>query len=188
MTPSEKEVCEMQKKWHWPLLGCGIAVFLAVAACLLWLFVPRQVNLQTQGLMIHSDGTTEVTDVQIVGSWKPVLFDDAKQEFTGTIRVAGLPWLNREDVTENKISFMRDGIMDASTNLLIGADFIRQKNLDLLGNLWIWTNHKMDGFIMIATEHGASTVTRIIVPAKSVEDAIALRDAWNIPESELNFQ
>ena len=177
----------MQKKWHWILLGFGIASFLAVAAFLLWLFLPRQVDVQTKGLLIHSDGTTEVTDVQILGSWKPVLFDDTQQEFTGTVRVAGLPWLNREDLTQNRIPFQNDVIVD--TPHLIGADFVRQQNtLDLLGNLWIWTNRKMDGFIMIATENGANAVTWVVVPAQSMEEAIALRDAWGIPETEFNWK
>lgn len=177
----------MRKKWHWVLLGCGIAIILAVMAFLLWLFVPRQIDINTQGLLIHSDGTTEVTNVQISGSWKPVLFDDAKQEFTGTLRVEELPWLNRDDMIQNTIPFQDDVIADSDN--LIGADFIRQQDtLDLLGNLWIWTNHDMDGFIMIATENGASTVTWVIVPAQSIEDAIALRDAWGLPDTEFHWE
>lgn len=177
----------MWKTLRWVLLGIGIAAVLAAAAFLLWLFVPRQVDINTQGLLIHSDGTTEVTNVQISGSWKPVLFDDTKQEFTGTLRVEGLDWLNRDDMTPNTIPFQDDVIADSDN--LIGADFIRQQDtLYLLGNLWIWTNHDMDGFIIIATENGASTVTWVIVPAQNIEDAIALRDAWGLPETEFNWE
>lgn len=177
----------MQKKWRWIIFSVCGAILLAGAAVLLWLFMPRQIDLNTQGLLIHSDGTTERTDVQITGTWLPTPFDKSDlRRFTGTIRVAGLPWLTGDRLAKNQISFSED-LWDAE--LLFGSDFIHETDsAAMLGNIWVLTTEKMDGFIMIATENGANNATWVVVPAQSIEDAIALRDLWGLPDTDFNWK
>lgn len=177
----------MQKKQLWLLIGVGILILLAAAAVILWCFLPRQINIQTQGLLIHSDGTTEISQVQISGTWQPTPFDDSDlRRFTGRIRVEGLPWLTGDTLDENHISFTED-LWDA--DLLFGCDFIHEQDTPTMrGNVWVLTNEKMDGFIMIATENGASNATWVVVPAQNIQEAIALRDAWNLPTTDFNWE
>ena len=178
----------MQKKWLWISLGIGcLIIVISLVALALWCFLPRQVNIQTQGLLIHSDGSTQITDVQITGTWQPTPFDASDlRRFSGTIRVDALPWLSGNDLAENQISFSKD-LWDAE--LLFGCDFVHNnENTVSLGNIWMLTNEKMDGFIMIATENGANTATWIVVPAQSIQDAITLRDTWNLPATDFNWK
>ena len=163
-------------------------VVLVLVACVLWLNVPRRVNLAAQAVAFRqSDGKAVNTVLHIEGEWTPDWFGGSDATFSGVIYVDGLDCTapDTHTVSEMKFSAVSEG-----GYLAVG--FVRSAATEtwpseVVGSIRLYRNDALDAtvaYIMDDLEVGNNWLV-VADCSDEVEAELLLRE---LPITVVNFE
>lgn len=154
----------------WILLGLILAMVLALLG---FYELPRKMELACPALQILPDGSSRVVSVQLSGTWKPVWLQQTQRQFEGN--------LHAQEVVDNlplQMHLVADG---QNEQLLYDGCFTEGKTVRL------WMDTAMEQGIVLVTDSQTDTWFWLVLQATDMEQANALRTAWELPEAEFGW-
>lgn len=140
-----------RQRWIRPLLA-GIALLLLLG-CVLWLNVPRRVELAVDAVVFDEmDGSAQTTKLHIEGKWTPNWFGGFDATFSGAVYVDRLPITEPETHSISDMEFSSFSAGEHCASAFIMSNATDTQPYDVVGTLWLYRNSERNATVVCISE------------------------------------